>query len=86
MPARFPVAPPARCILHEEEDRQDEGQGGNGLEQEKRKRRAGLTEGVEGAPVHGRCLFGVKEERGNLPAGQQVGIALRQREPLQLVS
>lgn len=86
MPARFPVAPPARCILHEEEDRQDEGQGGNGLEQEKRKRRAGLTEGVEGAPVHGRCLFGVKEERGDFTAGQQVGIALRQRQPLQLVS
>lgn len=86
MPARFRVAPPARCILHEEDDRQDEGQGGNGLEQEMRKRRAGLTEGVESAPVHGCRLFGVEEERGDLPAGQQVGVALRQREPLQLVS
>lgn len=46
---------------------------------------AGLTKGVEGAPVHGCSIFGVKEQRGNLSAGQQVGVALRQREPLQLV-
>lgn len=46
---------------------------------------AGLTEGVEGASVHGGGIFGVEEERGDLPACQQVGVALRQREPLQLV-
>lgn len=45
----------------------------------------GLTEGVEGAPVHGRSIFGVEEQRGDLSAGQQVGVALRQRELLQLV-
>lgn len=45
----------------------------------------GLTEGEEGAPVHGRGIFGVEEQRGDLSAGQQVGVALRQREPLQLV-
>lgn len=47
---------------------------------------AGLTEGEEGASVHRRSIFGVKQEGGDLSAGQQVGVALRQREPLQLVS
>lgn len=45
----------------------------------------GLTEGVESASVHGGGIFGVEEQRGDLSACQQVGVALRQREPLQLV-
>lgn len=50
------------------------------------RRGVGLTEGIEGAFVHGGSIFGVKEEGGDLPAGQQVGVTLRQRKPLQLMS
>lgn len=61
------------------------------VRRENRKRlrvwlRFGLTEGVESAPVHGGSIFGIKEQRGDIFTTQQVGIALRQREPLQLES
>jgi len=44
-----------------------------------------LTEGVEGVPVHRGRMFGLEEQRGDLLACEQVGVILRQGEPLQLV-
>lgn len=84
-PVRFPAALPALCSLKVQsvfvkERRLDRDKYG------RLRPGAGLTEGVEGASVHGGSIFGVKEEGGDLSAGQQVGVTLRQCEPLQLMS